>query len=219
MFARRRVSQEIDFPLWAWLLILPGIALVAALVVRRLSSRQTGEYLPYTRPEEANEDRLESARGRGQPQAAEVTHFAAEAEDTGEKAGPVNRRIVMDAAETSASRAEMKTSTVPEEAQVAKEAETKEGKATSKGQRDDLKVVEGIGPKIENILNDAGITTFQQLSQTKPERLYEILHDANLRLADPTTWPEQARLAQGDNWDMLKALQDRLQAGRRSIEE
>jgi predicted flap endonuclease-1-like 5' DNA nuclease len=205
-----------DFPLWAWILILPGLAIVAALIVRRLSERQDGDRLPFARPEDAQEFRLESAGRRVQPQSAEVTHFAAEAEDTGEIAGPVNRQAAMEAAETATSRAEMKTSTVSEEARVAEEADTK---AARPGKRDDLKVVEGIGPKIESILNKAGITTFDQLAQSTPERLYEILHDANLRLADPTTWPEQARLADGDNWDMLKALQDRLQAGRRSIEE
>lgn len=79
---------------------------------------------------------------------------------------------------------------------------------------DDLVIIEGIGPKIAEVLNTAGITTFAQLAQTGPDRLEEILNAANLRLADPTTWPEQARLAAAGDMQGLQALQDRLKGGR-----
>lgn len=80
----------------------------------------------------------------------------------------------------------------------------------------DLKRVEGIGPKIEEILNNAGIYTFAQLADAPADRLQEILADAGERfdLADPRTWAEQARLAAAAQWDELKALQDSLVAGR-----
>jgi hypothetical protein len=35
-----------------------------------------------------------------------------------------------------------------------------------------------------------------------------------LRLANPTTWPDQAGLAAAGEWDRLKALQDGLKGGR-----
>ena len=80
---------------------------------------------------------------------------------------------------------------------------------------DDLKIVEGIGPSISGILNDRGITTYRQLAETPVESLVEILTEVRLnRIADPTTWPEQARLAAEGRWDDLKAFQDRLSAGR-----
>lgn len=79
---------------------------------------------------------------------------------------------------------------------------------------DDLKVIEGIGPKIASTLQAAGIQTFAQLSQTEVEKLRRILEDADLRLADPTTWPEQARLAAKGDWEALKKLQDSLKGGR-----
>ncbi len=60
---------------------------------------------------------------------------------------------------------------------------------------DDLEIIEGIGPKIAGLLKAAGITTFAQLADVDLERVQEILRAANLRLADPTTWAEQARLA------------------------
>jgi predicted flap endonuclease-1-like 5' DNA nuclease/cell division protein FtsL len=81
---------------------------------------------------------------------------------------------------------------------------------------DDLKIVEGIGPKIASILQAAGIVSFRQLAETKSERLREILVAAGerYRIHDPSTWPEQASLCAAGAWDELKALQDRLTAGR-----
>lgn len=81
---------------------------------------------------------------------------------------------------------------------------------------DDLKRIEGIGPRIAGILNAAGITTFAALSLTSVERLREILVAAELRgsFGDPTTWPEQARLAAAGLWDDLQQMQDNLKGGR-----
>jgi NADH-quinone oxidoreductase subunit I len=92
-----------------------------------------------------------------------------------------------------------------------------EAAAAEPGEPDDLKRVEGIGPKIEKVLNDAGITTYMQLSQTKADRLTEILESADpnlLKLADPSTWPTQARLAAGGKWGPLERYQERLKGGR-----
>ena len=80
---------------------------------------------------------------------------------------------------------------------------------------DDLTAIEGIGPKIAGVLRQAGIGTFAQLAATDVARLTEILHEANLRLAVPESWPEQAELAAAGDWDALKELQDRLKGGRR----
>ncbi|MCK6628181.1 MAG: DUF4332 domain-containing protein [Anaerolineae bacterium] len=81
---------------------------------------------------------------------------------------------------------------------------------------DDLKVIEGIGPKIATLLNSAGITTFAQLAETEVSRLEQLLVEANLRrLADPATWPEQAKLAAAGDWEAFKALTDQLKGGRR----
>lgn len=80
---------------------------------------------------------------------------------------------------------------------------------------DDIEIVEGIGPKIAGLLRESGISTFAELAAADVSTLTEILQKANLRLADPTTWPEQAQLAADGKWDELKALQDSLNAGRR----
>jgi predicted flap endonuclease-1-like 5' DNA nuclease len=79
---------------------------------------------------------------------------------------------------------------------------------------DDLEIIEGIGPKISGVLRQAGVITFSQLAAMEPARITEILHAANMRLADPKTWPEQARLAAAGDQAGLQALQGRLKGGR-----
>jgi predicted flap endonuclease-1-like 5' DNA nuclease len=83
-------------------------------------------------------------------------------------------------------------------------------------QQNDLKIVEGIGPKIDELLRAEGITTWRQLSETPPDRLNEILNAAgsNFNTSNPDTWPEQARLADEGNWEELKRYQDELNAGK-----
>lgn len=81
---------------------------------------------------------------------------------------------------------------------------------------DDLTVLEGIGPKINTILQEVGIKTFKQLAETPVGRLQELMLQANLRIADPTTWPEQAALAAAGKMDELQKLQDSLKGGRKA---
>ena len=82
---------------------------------------------------------------------------------------------------------------------------------------DDLTRIEGIGPKIAGLLQEAGITTFAQLAATDVEALRQILARAGRRfaMASPEAWPEQAELAAKGAWEALKALQDQLKGGRR----
>ncbi|MCB0534442.1 MAG: hypothetical protein KDD14_19735 [Saprospiraceae bacterium] len=89
--------------------------------------------------------------------------------------------------------------------------------AVTTGPRDDLKIVEGIGPKIEELLFNADITTYGQLAATSVQQLQDILDAAGSRFAmhDPGTWSAQALLAANGEWDNLKAYQDFLNAGKR----
>lgn len=79
----------------------------------------------------------------------------------------------------------------------------------------DLKVVEGIGPKIEGLLKEGGVSTWQELADADVNRLQEILTAAGPRykLAVPRTWPQQAQLAANGEWGALKSLQDNLRSG------
>jgi predicted flap endonuclease-1-like 5' DNA nuclease len=81
---------------------------------------------------------------------------------------------------------------------------------------DDLRRIEGIGPKIASILHQAGIESFKQLSEVPPEEIKAILTKAKIRLAQPDTWPEQALLAADGNWAALETLQSQLKGGRRA---
>lgn len=79
-----------------------------------------------------------------------------------------------------------------------------------------MQIVEGIGPKVEAALKAAGISDLMHLASAKPETLKAILDNAegNFNLANPETWPQQARLAVIGDLKALKALQDKLVGGR-----
>jgi len=83
-------------------------------------------------------------------------------------------------------------------------------------EKDDLKAIEGIGPKIEKLLHAAGIKTWEQLAATPVSKLQEILNNAGKRyaLADPSTWPKQAKLAAEGRFAELEEYQDYLKGGR-----
>jgi small subunit ribosomal protein S1 len=110
-----------------------------------------------------------------------------------------------------------------EESEQAEEA-PKEPKAAAKKapakkadtKADDLKKIEGIGPKIAEKLSEAGIADFKALAEADVDTLKGILEEAGSRykMHDPTTWPEQAKLAEAGNWDELKTLQDNLKGGK-----
>jgi predicted flap endonuclease-1-like 5' DNA nuclease len=80
---------------------------------------------------------------------------------------------------------------------------------------EDLTIIEGIGPKIEQLLKNAGINSWQDLAKAPLERLRDLLQEggANYKLAKPDTWPQQAALAAAGKWGELQELQDRLQGG------
>ncbi len=82
---------------------------------------------------------------------------------------------------------------------------------------DDLKKIEGIGPKIAGLLVADGIATFAALGKAKQTKLKGILEAAGsrYRMHDPTTWPQQAKLAAAGKWEQLKTLQDELKGGRK----
>lgn len=81
---------------------------------------------------------------------------------------------------------------------------------------DNLEIIEGIGPKIAELFGAAGISTYAQLAASSPEALKAILKAGGSRFAtaDPGTWPRQAALAAARKWEELKALQDKLKAGK-----
>ena len=81
---------------------------------------------------------------------------------------------------------------------------------------DDLKLIEGIGPKAAEALTAGGIVSFADLAAATPESIKAILDasEGNFNAADATTWPQQAQLAADGKMDELKDLQDKLKGGK-----
>lgn len=81
---------------------------------------------------------------------------------------------------------------------------------------DNLKVIEGIGPKIEKVLKSYRILTFDQLAKMNHLHLSDILKAAgpSFQLHDPTSWPQQSVLARDGKWTELSDLQQKLDGGR-----
>jgi predicted flap endonuclease-1-like 5' DNA nuclease len=79
----------------------------------------------------------------------------------------------------------------------------------------DLTVIEGIGPKINQLFNTAGFNTFVEVSKMTEGQMQKILDDAGprYRLAKPGTWAKQAELAAQNKWSELKTWQDSLKHG------
>lgn len=80
---------------------------------------------------------------------------------------------------------------------------------------DDLKRIEGIGPKVEKVLNEAGITTFEALARANAADVKQTLNSAGLQMMNPEGWIEQAKLAAKGDWDGVERLQSELKGGRR----
>ncbi len=89
-------------------------------------------------------------------------------------------------------------------------------KVTKKVVADDLKKIEGVGPKIAGLLAKGGFPTFAAVGKAKKTELKAILDAAGKRyqMHDPSTWAKQAKLAAAGKWDQLKKLQDTLKGGK-----
>lgn len=87
---------------------------------------------------------------------------------------------------------------------------------SSHDDKTNLEIIEGIGPKIKEVLNNARIVTFRDLATTPIYRIKDILDVAGSQFAshDPSTWVEQALLAENGQWEQLEDLKEYLVAGR-----
>lgn len=140
----------------------------------------------------------------------------AETLDTAPKAAPKKEAAPAEekkAAPVSAPVTEAPVAAPVADAKAEVEEKPKSRKKTPK--EDDLKIIEGIGPKLESILKEAGITDWKVLAGSDPDKIREILEGAGSRfkMFNPTTWPKQAQMAVDGQWDELEAYQDRLDGG------
>ncbi|MEP6931036.1 MAG: hypothetical protein ABI850_13520, partial [Flavobacterium sp.] len=96
------------------------------------------------------------------------------------------------------------------------DSELATGVLGKKTDENDLKIVEGIGPKIEALFNHAGITTWYELSEASVEKLQSILDEGgeNYAIHNPSTWARQALFAYEGKWQELNEWQENLRAGK-----
>ncbi|MEH6456348.1 MAG: hypothetical protein V7749_08500, partial [Cocleimonas sp.] len=97
-----------------------------------------------------------------------------------------------------------------------KTSSEKPNKLTIAHQKDDLRKIEGIGPKIQEVLNNAGIFSFKELSKSSNDFIKQNLDEAGpqFRMHNPESWPQQAKLAAKGEWKELEEYQEFLIAGR-----
>jgi predicted flap endonuclease-1-like 5' DNA nuclease len=198
---------------WMWLLsvlvLLSLVILIILLILwarlrKEVAAKTTQEITPAVEPTEAL---VEGTADEKVEKAGEAVAEAAT--ETGEAVK-----------ETMGEAEDAVTQAVAEFEGAAKEAATEMASRAPEAVNveppfDDLKIVEGIGPKISSVFQAAGIRTLAQLAEAQVDDLKNILAEADIRLGDPTTWPEQAGLAAKGKWDELSALQDSLKGGRR----
>ncbi len=91
-----------------------------------------------------------------------------------------------------------------------------ETKKSDSNLKDDLRKIEGIGPKIQELLNNAGINSFKELSESSRDKIKALLNEAGpqFRMHEPESWPHQAKLAAKEEWKELEEYQDFLVSGR-----
>jgi predicted flap endonuclease-1-like 5' DNA nuclease len=82
--------------------------------------------------------------------------------------------------------------------------------------QDDLKIVEGIGPKIEQLFHKDGIKTWKALSEASVARCQKVLDSGGdrYRIHDPGSWPRQAKMAYQGKWKQLAKWQDEHKGGK-----
>lgn len=142
--------------------------------------------------------------------------------DFNEVYGAVATTSAEPAKKTRRSRTTKKADAPAEEvASAISEAEIVEEKKPAKKAKaaagDDLTKIEGIGPKIAEALEAAGVNSFAALAAKSAEDIKAILdavEGGHFNLADPATWAQQAQLAADGKWDELQTLQDELKGGK-----
>lgn len=152
------------------------------------------------------------------------TPAAVSAEPKAPKAAPKAKKAIKTAKPAPAKAVEAKaapakaveTKVAPKAAEAKAEA-PKAKKAAKKSSGSDLTKIEGVGPKLSEVLVNGGVDSYETLAKTEVNKLKEILEGAGSRykMFDPTTWPEQAALAAAGKWDELDVLKSQLDGGRK----
>lgn len=76
----------------------------------------------------------------------------------------------------------------------------------------ELRMIAGVGPKTQELLDAAGFQTLEQVAKADPKGLKAVLDAAGSRFAliDPESWPQQARMILAGDAEGLRKIQDGL---------
>ena len=169
---------------------------------------------PDTKAEQARAEAAKAEQARAEAAKAEQARAeAAKAEQARAEAAKAEQARA-EAAKAEQARAE---ATKAEQAR-AEAAKAEQARAVNTKElliEEDLKKIEGIGPKLSKVLHAAGVVNFKQLADKSVAEIQDILDDAGprYRIARPKSWPLQAAMAAAGDWDKLKAFQDEMRGG------
>jgi predicted flap endonuclease-1-like 5' DNA nuclease len=212
--AQEPLGTPLGIPWWVWILLFVLVIVVAVIWVLRDEKEKAAPVIeePEAPPEAEAEPVEEPVPAELEAEPASV---AAEESETAGAETEVGAAAVAVAEEPEAVEEAGPTEAAVGAAAVATAAVVAAGEPEPV-EPDDLQRIDGIGPKISGVLQAAGITTYAQLAGTDVSRLQGILDEAGIsRIADASSWPEQARLASAGEWAGLEALQGQLKGGRR----
>ena len=87
--------------------------------------------------------------------------------------------------------------------------------SATKNGKDNIEIIEGVGPKIAKVLADNSITTFAALAAANADDMTAMLKTSGGRfsLANTASWAEQAALLRDGKMDEFKKLTDELVGG------
>ena len=200
--------------LWGVILFIVGL-LVGVLI----------GWFVWGRKAQTSEERVRELEGKLRERDGQVKRLESRAADAESKAEALDARVQeaegkVEALNSSVQEAEGKAEALEARAQEAEgKVEALEASAQAleaAANPDDLTRLEGIGPKMQSLLRGADVYTYRQLAVADVEQLQQMLRDAGLAMTDPSSWPEQAKLAAEAKWDELQVLQDNLKGGRRA---
>ncbi len=80
----------------------------------------------------------------------------------------------------------------------------------------DLTIVEGIGPKIQELFHNHDVNTWKALSECTIDKCEDVLKSGGdrFKMHNPGTWPEQSKMAYEGRWADLLKWQDELDGGK-----
>ncbi len=94
---------------------------------------------------------------------------------------------------------------VPVKKEAAKKVEVEKVVAPKTNEKNDLKVIKGIGPKLEETLNKVGLVAYDQLAKMTLKDMRALLTEAgvNAKMYDVSGWKAQAKLAVKGDMDAV----------------